>query len=200
MLKKNQTLKKLWLPKGTGGDELGAWHWRMHIDVYGMIGQMGTHCIAQGALPNLLWLSMWEKNLKETWSVYMFNWITLLYIRNDHNIVNQLYFNKINYTSIKNLKIKKTIFQQFGKKCISSLKWELVYINEIRKILLFTHYSYFFTCSLKDFQTSFSSVAFLFYQKFRLSTKIIISFHDVWGMSSICSLEVSSFDCILSEN
>ena len=24
----------------------------------------------------------------------MYNWITLLYSRNDHNIVNQLYFNK----------------------------------------------------------------------------------------------------------
>ena len=25
----------------------------------------------------------------------MYNWITLLYSRNDHNIINQLYFNKV---------------------------------------------------------------------------------------------------------
>ena len=29
--------------------------------------------------------------------IYMYNWITLLYSRNLHNIVNQLYFNKINF-------------------------------------------------------------------------------------------------------
>ena len=34
-----------------------------------------------------------EKNMKE--NVCMYNWITLLYSRNQHNIVNQSYFNKI---------------------------------------------------------------------------------------------------------
>ena len=33
----------------------------------------------------------------ETECIYMYNWITLLYCRNQHNIVNQLYFNKINF-------------------------------------------------------------------------------------------------------
>ena len=27
----------------------------------------------------------------------MYNWVTLLYSRNEHNIVNQLYFNKKNF-------------------------------------------------------------------------------------------------------
>ena len=37
---------------------------------------------------------MWEKDLKENGWVYMYNWITSLYSRNYHNIINQLYFNK----------------------------------------------------------------------------------------------------------
>lgn len=35
----------------------------------------------------------WEKNLEENGCVYMYKQITLLYSRNDHNIVKQLYFN-----------------------------------------------------------------------------------------------------------
>ena len=37
---------------------------------------------------------MWEKNLKENGGVYVYHRITFLYIRNYHNIVNRLYFNK----------------------------------------------------------------------------------------------------------
>ena len=37
---------------------------------------------------------MWEKNLRENGYVYMYDWVTLLYSRNDHNLVNQLYFHK----------------------------------------------------------------------------------------------------------
>ena len=51
-------------------------------------------CIAQGTLPSILWSSVWEKNLKKKGFMYMYNWITLLYSSNYHNIVNQLYFNK----------------------------------------------------------------------------------------------------------
>ena len=37
-----QTLKNLWLPKGTGvWDRLGVWDWHMHTNVYGMICQWG---------------------------------------------------------------------------------------------------------------------------------------------------------------
>ena len=37
---------------------------------------------------------MWEKNLKENRWGYMCNGITVLYSKNDHNIVNQVEFNK----------------------------------------------------------------------------------------------------------
>ena len=55
---------------------------------------MRTCWITQRTLPNILW-NMWEKNLKENECVYVYNWITLLYSRNDHKIVNQLCLNKI---------------------------------------------------------------------------------------------------------
>ena len=55
-----------------------------------------TCCIAQGTLHNILWQSIWEKNLKR-----MDIWITLLYSRN-YNIVNHLYFNKIFKNGKKN--------------------------------------------------------------------------------------------------
>ena len=51
-------------------------------------------CMAQGTLPNIMWWSIWEKILKKNGCVYLYNWITLLYSRNCHNIVNQLYFSK----------------------------------------------------------------------------------------------------------
>ena len=39
----SQTLKNLWLLKGTGGgrDGMGVWDWQMHSEVYEMIGQQG---------------------------------------------------------------------------------------------------------------------------------------------------------------
>ena len=54
----SQTLKNLWLPKGTsgggegwpGGLRLAYAHWGIWND-----WSMGTCCIAQGTLPNSLW-------------------------------------------------------------------------------------------------------------------------------------------------
>ena len=46
-----------------------------------------------------------EESEKE-WCVYIYNWITLLYSRNYHNMVNQLYFNK----TLKNEKSILAIF------------------------------------------------------------------------------------------
>ena len=54
----------------------------------------GTCCIAQRTLSNILWSSMWAKNLKENGCVYMCNWIMLSYCRYYHNLVNQWHFNK----------------------------------------------------------------------------------------------------------
>ena len=53
-----------------------------------------TCCIAQRPLPNILWYSIWEKNLRENGCVDTYDWITRLYSRNDYNLVNQQYFNK----------------------------------------------------------------------------------------------------------
>ena len=66
----------------------------------------GTCHIAQRTLLNTLWWSMWEKNMKENGCVYMYNWIALLYSKNYHKLVNQLYFNK---TSKNEKKKKKKI-------------------------------------------------------------------------------------------
>ena len=91
-----QILKNLWLPKGTGA----GWE--------GGTGGLGGIC----SLRYMEWLptgdllfstenstqhSMaiyWEKNLRENGYVYMYDWIILLYSRNCHNLVSQLYFNK----------------------------------------------------------------------------------------------------------
>ena len=85
---------------------------------------MGTCCIAQRTLPNILWWSMWKKNLKENGCMYLYNWTTLVYSRNDHNIVNRLYFDKF----FKNKKITLWTF----------------YIEKYRVILNFE----FLSCSL----------------------------------------------------
>ena len=44
-----------------------------------------------------------EKNLRKNKYVYMYNWITLLYIWNEHHIVNQLYFNKKNFLMLMHI-------------------------------------------------------------------------------------------------
>ena len=92
-----QTLKiNLWLPKETSRGE--GWIGDLGIGIrtlwYMDDWVNGICCMAQRTLSNILWLSIWEKNLKENGCVYMYNWITLLYSRNYHNTVNQLYVNK----------------------------------------------------------------------------------------------------------
>ena len=41
-----------------------------------------TNCIAQRTLLNILFKTIWEKNLKKHEYVYMYSWITLLYTQN----------------------------------------------------------------------------------------------------------------------
>ena len=74
---------------GLGSLGLAYAHWGIWNDY-----PTGTCCIAQGTLLNILWQSTWKKNLKENGGVYMDHWITFLYRRSYHNLVNQLYFNE----------------------------------------------------------------------------------------------------------
>ena len=65
-------------------------------------------------LPNILWWSLWEKNLKENECVYMYTWIILLYSRNITTL-------QTNYTSVKLKKKRKicwklTIARSFWRK------------------------------------------------------------------------------------
>ena len=75
---------------GAGRRGPGVWDWHTLTGVSGMIGPQGP--AAQRPLPSTLWSSTWEKNLKENGCVYTYKWVTLLCNRNDHNIVNQIYF------------------------------------------------------------------------------------------------------------
>ena len=55
----------------------------------------GTYCIGLVNIPNILCKSIWTKNVKHNGYMYVYKWITLMFSRNDHSIVNQLYFNKL---------------------------------------------------------------------------------------------------------
>ena len=50
--------------------------------------------IAQVTLLSALWWPKWNKNPKKRGYVYTYGWFTLLYSRNQHNTVKQLYTNK----------------------------------------------------------------------------------------------------------
>ena len=68
-----------------------------------------------------------QKNLKKNICVYVYNWITLLYNRNYHYVLNQLYFNK----TFKNEKGKRkekwaSIVSRFGWKMSSQLHFSVV--------------------------------------------------------------------------
>ena len=55
---------------------------------------MRTYCVAQGTLFIALWKLKWEENPKKRGYMYTYSRLTLLYSRNQHNIVKQLYANK----------------------------------------------------------------------------------------------------------
>ena len=56
---------------------------------------MRTYCIAQGTLLSALWWPKWEGNPKKRGYIYIpMGWFTLLYSRNWHSSVKQLYSNK----------------------------------------------------------------------------------------------------------
>ena len=75
--KQTQTLKNLWLPKGAGSGWGRGWTGDLGL-AYAHGGTwndwpMGTCCIAQRTLPNVLWSSMWVKKLKKKGFVSVYN-------------------------------------------------------------------------------------------------------------------------------
>ena len=108
---------KLTLPKGTGGGGgstrglgLACTHYCVWKD-----RPMGTCCLAQGTLPDIMWSPKWEKNLKKD----MCTCIALSYSRNYHNIVNPWYFNK----TLKSEKKKSLSKKKRGVPIMSLWKW-----------------------------------------------------------------------------
>ena len=97
----------------------------MHIEVHGTPGQWGPAVEPRELYSmSVLWSSMWEKNLNENGCVCMYDWVTLLSRRNDHNNVTQLYFNKTYKKGCK-----KCHSPQETPFCISELKDCEVYIH-----------------------------------------------------------------------
>ena len=60
---------------------------------------MGYYCVAQGTISSVLGETLMEKNIEQE-CIYMYDWVTLLYSRNWHNIVKQLYVNFKNGVTI----------------------------------------------------------------------------------------------------
>ena len=48
---------------------------------------MGYYCVAQGTISSVLGETLMEKNIEQE-CIYMYDWVTLLYSRNWHDIVN----------------------------------------------------------------------------------------------------------------
>ena len=63
---------------------------------------MRSYCTAQETMSNFLWYTMIEDNMRKG-CIRRYDWVTLLYIRNWHNIVNQIYFN---YNKKRNVAIR----------------------------------------------------------------------------------------------
>ena len=62
------TKEDRWRVGWTGG--FGLTH--AHCSI-GNVWPTGTYCIAKGTLPNILWWSMWEKNMKKNGCTDMYN-------------------------------------------------------------------------------------------------------------------------------
>ena len=79
--------KQTWLPGGR--DSEGIWEGHVYIAVFKWI----TNCIAHGTLLNVLCHPGWGEVLGENGYKCMYDWVPLLFTRNDHDTVNQLYPN-----------------------------------------------------------------------------------------------------------
>ena len=93
-----QNRQKLNVSGGWGGgrwwDELGVWDWHVHTAVVKIDNWQGLLYSTGNAAQYPIINHNGKEYGKEC--MHMYNWITLLYSRNEHNILNQLYFNKIN--------------------------------------------------------------------------------------------------------
>ena len=78
----SQTLKNLWIPKGTGRrDGMGVWDWHRHTELYRVTSQWGPAVEHRELYPIFCDNLCGEKNLKKNGYVYMYNKVTLLYSR-----------------------------------------------------------------------------------------------------------------------
>ena len=77
-----------------GRDGLGVWDWHMCTEIYGMIGHRGP-AVWHRELYLLFCDSLCGKRIRENRHSCVYDWVTLLYSRNDHSLVNQLYFIQI---------------------------------------------------------------------------------------------------------
>ena len=75
----------------------GERNWEIGIDIYTLLHmkQMTNKDLLykRKELYSILW-PMWENNPRESGYMYICNQVTLLYSRNEHNIVSQLYSNE----------------------------------------------------------------------------------------------------------
>ena len=88
--------------KQTGGCQGGGMDWEFGISrcrytTSPTVEHRELYSISYGKLQ---WKNM-KKNIYIYIYIYMYNWITLLYRGNKHNIVNQLYFNEINFKKLR---------------------------------------------------------------------------------------------------
>ena len=95
--KQIQSLKNLWLPKGTGWGGRKEWTGGLGLaNEYSDIWNdwpMGSCYLAQRTLSNILWSSMWENNMKEN-GLCTHITESLCCTAEIIRLVNQLYFNK----------------------------------------------------------------------------------------------------------
>ena len=99
-------LKKLWYiqsiehklmatkgEKGQERDKLGVWDQQIQTTTC-KIDKTRSYCTGHRTILSILWWTIMEKNIyTHTHTHTYISWITLLYTRNENNIVSQLYYN-----------------------------------------------------------------------------------------------------------
>ena len=85
--------EQIYGPHGWKGkwDKLGDWDWHIHTTMYETDKTNDNLLYSTGN--SVLWWQMGRKSKKEVTYV-SYSWFTLLYSRNQHNVVKQLYSNQ----------------------------------------------------------------------------------------------------------